>query len=474
MVAIPFPSSSAPGYRQQESGGRLVNLFAEPLGEGRQDVKRVRVPGLTQFASSGQAGFRGMIEISGILYVAWANQLYRCTSAGGVMSLVDTLGGTGSVYFARNNALTPDQMVVTESGAFTFTTGAVTAYTPLGLPIPNSVFMLDGYFFFTTLNGEVYATGLNDTTLDPQSVTRTVAKPDQLVRGVPLDGKALFFGTQSLEVWSDVGAQPFPLQRAVVLPVGLIGPDAVAGWEDGWGSGLLFVANDGTVRAMSGYTPSKVSPPDLDRLIQRDPNPAKLMASVHMVDGHPMWTITGNSYSWVYDLSVGRWHERESYLTNRWRGMQTINAFGKWLVGDRGRAPTFVGGNVYQIDPANFTEAGDPIVCRLESAPVEKFPQRVRVGRADFHIEVGMGIATGIVPTQTKPVASISWSDDGGVNWSTPLLRELGQQATYKNISIFRVGMSTRHGRRWRIEIADPVYLAIFGGDQAAELRAAG
>jgi hypothetical protein len=31
MVAIPFPTSSAPSWRQQESAGRLINLCAEAL-----------------------------------------------------------------------------------------------------------------------------------------------------------------------------------------------------------------------------------------------------------------------------------------------------------------------------------------------------------------------------------------------------------------------------------------------------------
>ena len=341
------------------------------------------------------------------------------------------------------------------------------------------MFSLDGYFLFTLGDGRIFASDLNDIAVNALSFGQLQAKPDQPVRGVAFAGRALFFGSQSLEIWTDVGASPFPLQRAVVVPFGLLGPDAVSGWEDGWGAGLLWVAHDRTVRQLDGYTANKVSPPDLDRLMARETNPELLLASVYMVDGHPMWTITGSDFSWSYDINVQKWHERESYLTTRWRGLQTWNVFDRWLVGDRGTPDlynpgTYLNdGNIYTIDPANHTEAGEPLRARLESGPVQQFPQRVRVARADFNLETGVGIATGIDPNQTDPQVEISWSDDGGINWSNPRLRKLGRQSIDRNISVFRTGMSSRHGRRWRLDISDNVYVSIIGGDQSAEPRRA-
>jgi hypothetical protein len=470
MVAIPFPLGSAPGFVQQEAAGRLQNCFAEPLGENRADgAKRVRVPGMTSFATSSQTGFRGLTEINGTLYAAFNNVLYKCTSTGGALSAVGAglLAGTKSVYFARNNkSPTPDQVAVTENGAFTFTSTSISG-SPMSIPAqPNSVCSLDGYLVFTVADGRAYASALNDTPVNSLSFGRADAKPDGLVRGIAFSGRMLFFGNQSLEIWQDVGATPFPFQRASSIAYGLLAPDAVAGWEDGFGGGLLWVANDGTVRKLDGYAGTRVSPPDLERLIQRDASQSTLLASVHMVDGHPMWTITGSTYTWEYDVDLQRWHERASYLTNRWRGLQTWNAFGKWLVGDRNT------GNIYSIDPTNFMEGTDPLRQRMETGPVEQFPQRVRVAQANFKIDTGIGIVTGSDPIQTDPTIAISWSDDGGMTWSNPLLRKMGRQAQYKkNIQVTRTGMSTRFGRRWRLDVADPVYIAYLAGDQSAELR---
>ena len=475
MVAIPLPYASAPGFRAQEGAGRLINCYAEPLGEGRTDAKRVRVPGMTSYLTSPATGFRGMFleSKSGILYAAFKNSLYKGTAPAtppGALIRIDSdpspFAGTKSVYFARNNAATPDIAVVTENNAFIVTPAGFSAYPDPDLPVPNSVFGLDGYLVFTIADGRAFASDLNSTAINALSFGTAEAKPDGLVRGIPFSGRALFFGTQSLEIWIDVGAQPFPFQRSTVTPFGLIGPDAVAGWEDGWGAGLIWVANDYTVRQLDGYSAQKVSTPDLDRLIARDPAPQSLLASVHMVDGHAMWTISGSTFTWEYDITTQKWHERASWLTNRWRGLQTQNAYNLWLIGDRN------GGNIYSIDPTNHREANDPLRMRVESGPVEKFPAHVRVARADFKLDTGVGIATGSEPIQTDPTVEISWSDDGGITWSNPLRRKIGRQAkTDKLIQVFRTGMSTPHGRRWRLDLSDPVYTAILAGDQSAELR---
>jgi hypothetical protein len=38
-------------------------------------------------------------------------------------------------------------------------------------------------------------------------------------------------------------------------------------------------------------------------------------------------------------------------------------------------------------------------------------------------------IAEGQDPIATDPSVEISWSDDGGLTWSNPILRKLGRQA---------------------------------------------
>lgn len=48
MAEIPWPLSNTPGLRPQDGAGRLVNVYAEPRGEGLGPVWR-RVPGAVNF-----------------------------------------------------------------------------------------------------------------------------------------------------------------------------------------------------------------------------------------------------------------------------------------------------------------------------------------------------------------------------------------------------------------------------------------
>lgn len=479
MVAIPFPLSTAPGRAPQESAGRLINAYAEPLGEvvfGSSSLTRPtvvwrRTPGLVSFATMADGvGCRGFIEVNGTLFTAVAERLYRGTSAGGAQTLIGTLSGTKKVYFSRDNATTPNQFVVTQNGAFTFTAGAITAYAPAGFVQPNSVAFLDGYTIFTAGNGLLQATGLNATTFNTLDVTKAEAKPDGLNRGIAFGSQFFAFGPKSTEVYTNT-ANPvgFPLTRSFVMPRGLLTGAAVAGQEDGFGSALIWVADDSTVVRFTGSGTQKISPPDLDRLIQAaaKTNAEQLEASVYIADGHAKWVLSSDDWTWEFDLNTEKWNEKRSYLQERWQASQSINAFGKWLVGQKS------GGAILAIDSDAYKEGTQPLVFRLESGAVQKFPSRTRVGAAYFNLAAGTGIASGSAPIETDPVASISWSNDG-VNYGNPVLRKIGAQGVPETtMSLNRTGMTGRQGRRWRIDVSDPVYVGIMGGFQEQELRSA-
>ena len=131
-------------------------------------------------------------------------------------------------------------------------------------------------------------------------------------------------------------------------------------------------------------------------------------------------------------------------------------------------------GNILQITAESYKEVSDPLLYRVESGPVQQFPNRIQVARADFDFVTGVGLATGSDPNETDPSVAISWSDDGGVKWSVPLIRKLGRQANARQrVTVLNTGLSGPQGRRWRIDISDPVYVSLIGGEQSADARAA-
>jgi len=469
MPPILFPTTTAPGQNTQESGGRLVNAYAETLGEGApaQNVIR-RAPGLRVFANTGQTGFRGMIYSAPNVYAAFEEVLYKIDGAGTATG-VATLTGTEWVSFFRNNKTpTPDNFAVTENGVFTFTDSSVTELVDSDLPQPNSGTFIDGYGFFSIADGRCFSTGLNATTVASTDYIRAEAKPDGLTRAIAYDRELFLCGPNNIEVWSNTGnATGFPFSRTTVIWRGLIGPQAIAGFEDGFGAALIWVSDDKRVHRLNGYTTTPVSPPDLDRQLAAVEDTTTIVASVYVVGGHPCWCVRAPGLAWVYDLALNRWHERRSYNETGWRTARNcIFAFGKWLIGEAGT------GRILEITDAVFDEAGEPLVWEVESIAMGAFPARLRIPRADFNFVQGVGVESGDGYEEIDPKVEISWTDDRGASYSVPLTRDLGrQQVVDGRISVNRAGLTGVHGRRWKLRVSAPVYVGLLGGDMVTEAR---
>lgn len=475
-VSIPFPLSSSPGANPQESAGRLINCYAEPLGKDVQagrgasppQIAWRKSPGLSQFGTSTQTGFRGAILVDNVLYAAWSGKASRYVSTGVETALTGTLNGTEKVFWARNNAATPDVVCVAPgTGAFSVTSAAVSAFADPDIGAPNSVCFMDGFFIFSYGDGTLQASGLNNVAIATTDKTKAQSKPGGLTRCLTFNGQLYAFGPNFGEVHTNT-ANPvgYPFSRSYVLQRGLLGPYAIAGHQDGFGISLIWVADDFSVVMGNGTpNPLKISPPDLDRLIAGVADKTTLEASVYIAQGHPKWVIKCPTFCWEFDLGSQKWNERTSYLATTRRLVGGVSAFGKWIGGDGAL------GRLLYVDPTNYSELGNPLIFQIESGPVSSFPNRTKIARADFNFVTGVGVATGADPTDTHPTVGISWSDDGGLSWSSELTRSLGLQSTQTAITVLRTGMTGRQGRRWRLRVSANVYVAFLGATQSETLR---
>lgn len=467
---IPFPVQTAPGAKPQEAGGRIINGYVEELGPqapGKTVIRRA--PGLLNFGTSARTGFRGSIVVNSVLYAAYNGKLEKWTSAGGASVNVGNLNGTKRGFFAANNNTTPDKWFVDPDGNIAvFTPTSVTnAWPDADLPAVNGTDFLDGYGVFTTGDGRAFATDLNSTSVNALSFGKAEAKPDGLVRPVSWGGRLLFFGNQTTEVWTDAGTTPFPFARNTVIPRGLAGPYCVSGYEDGFSRGPIFIGDDSCVYALQGYTPTKVSTPDIDALIEAVIDKTTLEMTCYISKGHAFCDISCPAWTWTLDVTTSQWSEAASYLGTRSRRAGAINVFSKWLTGDT------AGGNFQQITSTANDEVGSPLRLRIESGPVMNFPSGTVVGRADFYFTTGVGIAAGHDPDQTDPDVDISWSDDGQT-WSNPINRKLGRQSEPKQLIslVACAGRTSWQGRRWRLDISSGVYAGFMFATMSDDPRA--
>lgn len=470
MGVIPFPLSSSPGIKNSENGGRLINAYAEKLGDQARDPYLWRrSPGLVQRGDSTFTHARGFLAVSGALLGAFNGELV-VFSSGFTPTTLGALAGTKPVTFARNNVTpTPDIVCVTENGAFTCTTsGAPTPFADLDLPQPNSVTQLDGFFLWTIGDGRVFASDINAPSVSALSFTTAQSRPDGLLRGVAYAKRFWAFGQNSIEVYSDAGTQPFAFALEVAIPSGLAGTFAVAGWEEGWANVLQYVADDGVVKRLNGYTPVPVSSFDVNRAIASASDRTALEACVYMHGGHAIWSLTSpGEWTWEQNLTTGLWTERQSYtLAKYWRGSQSVFAFGKWLVGDR------TTGLVGEVSETTYKEYTDPLVYSVVSGQAGAFANRIDIPRVDFDFVVGVGVATGTAPIQTDPVALIYFTDDAGDTWKGPYIRALGEQGnTSTRVTLTRQGLTGPIGRQYKIVVSDPVHVALLGAAMDVDLR---
>jgi hypothetical protein len=92
-------------------------------------------------------------------------------------------------------------------------------------------------------------------------------------------------------------------------------------------------------------------------------------------------------------------------------------------------------------------------------------------GTVFAHAWTSGGTATDVTapPNVSSPQVAISWSDDGGVTWGNPILRSLGQQDIAKTtrIVLSRCGISGAMGRKWRLDVTDPVNSSFMNATQS-------
>lgn len=473
MTDVPFPMLSSPGLHPQAAGGRLINCYPEPLAAtaGKPNAYW-RVPGLNVFATAPSGTYRGGIQVSGTFYALFGTTVYTFTSLGGAgVALPGAIPGTQYCWFAANENAPPDIAVVSPGiGAFIVTNpGGVANYPDPNVGSPNCVTYFLGFFHFTSGAGQVIASNVNATSINPLNFATAQSKPDVLYRPLAFGsaGQILLCGGNTIEVWGGtVNPTGYPFSYISTISRGIPGPQAIAGDEDGWGKGIFFVGDDNRVSTLTGYTPTPISIAEIDTLIENEPNKANIIVGVYVARGHGFVVVQGATWCWEYDTTLQSWHERQSYLQTFWRGYQPKNVFGNWLCGD------LLSSSMLQISGNVRKEAGNPLRMRIETGPMGAFPNVVRVNGIELYMTKGASTALGHDPDETNAMIEISMSRDSGLSWGTPRQVPLGVQQTSGRARSAVWGQADVQGVRWRFDESAGLNFAFMGADmQADKLR---
>ena len=442
----------------QGGAARFVNCYLESQGEDTKvPAIVVASDGLQSFTTVSESGNRAVLEVDGSLYVINGHTLYK-VDPDGSSTVLGGIASNGVVYMDRNRRTNPQIGIVADTNFYVYDTGTgsyVHVTGPDANFLPICITVLDGYGILPLENGTWYRTDIDDmTTIDPLAFAKAESNPDRNVRCASREGEAVFFGERSSEFWADTGTETIAFTRSQAIELGCL--------RGGGGSvskvdrTLVWVAHDGTVRMLQGYSGNRISNHYIERLISQV-DPTELRSTSWWSDGHTFYCLHSDSWSVVYDMKEGQWHERTSDEGSRWR-VQIVARMGNDLI-----ACDATTNDLYTMSHDIYTDGDSELVMTVQTPPIHAAPYRLQFDAAYVDIAPGVGLATG-ASQDVDPSMMVSWSDNGGLTWSNERQVSLGRQGdSLRRAVVRRLGVSSVNGRTFKFSISAAVAKAIMG-----------
>ena len=378
-------------------------------------------------------------------------------------------GGTGTYVLSTSQTVSSETMYLLNFSVLPSSDGAFTG--------ADVVDIVDNYFIYNRPSTQQWAAS---NLLSPITYGLSYASkftgPDNLVSMIADHGQVYLLGETTSEVWADAGTFPFAFQRipGSSSQHGIAAKFSVAKL----GNSFAYLARNNRGQSeivmMNGYFPQRISTHAVENTLVNQ-SVSDAIAYTYQLEGHECYVITFPSLdlTWVFDISTGLWH--------KWLWVDTTNTFhrhrsncsavfqGLVLVGD------YQNGQIYQLDPTNFTDDSQPIrrVRRCPHLVTDLQRQYFDEFQIQFQPGVGLeGITNPPLNAETvgaNPQAMLRWSNDGGSTWSNEYWSTIGLVGKYKNRIIWRrLGMA--RDRVFEVVVTDPVFACIISANLKASV----
>ena len=429
----------------------------------------VGTPGVVQFSTVGSERSRGGIVMNGVYYVVSGTTLFSIDELGTVSNL-GTVTGTVRVVMAHNG----EKLCIVVPGGngyvYNRTTAVFVQITDADYRTADTVCFKDGYYIFTATAGDVFfISALNDPlTFDPLDFGTAELSPDKII-GCHIDHDELFiFGSETTEVFQNVGGSGFPFQRipGASSEKGLRSKYGLAQWE----SAFYFVGggvNERTsiFRSSGTSEPIKISTNAVDFKIQEFTSQeiARAFTFTFSISGTSFVGFTFNSVNipdrtFVFNVTASTltgqhvWHEQQTGIQESgWRVASLDFVYDKLLVSD------LMDGRVGYLDANVYTEYGETILREKVTGPFSADGRSIYVGALELTVDSGQGTSSG---QGVDPLVMLDFSDDGARNFSSNTNRSMGKIGEYRRrVEWRRLGRVPAH-RVWRLRVSDPVRVA--------------
>ena len=452
MPSIQLPVHSYRLNSITAANSRLINCFAEVVPEGKQPIRLTRAPGIATFSSPTAGLGRGVGYALNALYAVVGGTLYSVSSAG-VATSIGSILGSGPCWLTANST----QLVVgQDSGTWyvydgtTLSTITDTDFTSRGA---KSAQFIDNYISFVEpVSGRWFISDLAAaTSYDSLNFATAEGAPDNLVTHAVDHREAVLFGESSTELWYNAGASGFPFERS---PGGFLelGALAVRGHCKADNS-IFWLASDYTIRRLVGQTPQRVSHHGFEERIRTYSTVADCESYSYTFNGHicAVFRFPTAAATWVFDVTTGELHERQSYGSGGWNISGITDAYGRVIVQNANS------GALGYLDSSTYTEFG--AIQRAEWTYQNVYSENTRFPHSSLEMvcETGVGLATG---QGSDPQITLEISNDGGRTYTTLPTRTIGAQGHYlTRVKWNRLGLP--RDRVYRGSISDPVQLSV-------------
>ena len=464
MAEFPFLGGSFNGRSSSFDAQRTVNLYLEQSesGTSRSPAMLIGTPGLAPWLDLDGSRVRGMIAFSETIAIIVVGVNVWKVLSDKTAKIIGTVADEGPVVSMASNGQTI-MMVGGVSGYFINPNAeTVTAIADLDYQGSTNVWFVDGYFAFNKVNtGQFQITQLYGTDIDGLDYATAEGSPDILLSLIVDHREVWLFGTESVEVWINVGNPDFPFQRiqGAFLEVGCAAQYSVAKMDNS----IFWLARDergfGTIQRAVGYSPARVSNHAVENAILSYPRIDDAVAFTYSQEGHSFYVITFPSAgaTWCFDASTNLWHERAfrkpDGRLDRHRANCQMNFAGLTLVGD------WENGNVYSLDLDTYTDNGAAIE-RIRICPhIAAGANFMFHASLELLMQTGVGLPSG---QGSNPQAMLSWSNDGGYSYGTELWAPIGKIGErMSRVKWRRLGKA--RDRVYKVSITDPIPVVFTG-----------
>lgn len=436
-IELPFTAGFYQSRSRALSSQRCVNWYPNIVeAQALSDETLFPTPGAEQVATGGGIN-RGSFLMNRRPYFVNGSTLYRMDrqvspdlEESYSLTALGEIAGSGRVRMAA----TARELAIVVPGvaAYTYKDGDSSAVeiTDQDFDGPvDDVVQINSFFVFNkTGTNKLFQSAINDGQAYNALDFTTVTQVSRVVGLMVFRNQLYAMGEASTVPYDPVGGLNFNFQPIPngVIDVGL----ASAHTKTVFRSSFAFVGSgenaENSVWLFSGR-PQRVSNDPVDLLLQKH-NAEQIDQSFMMLfsqSGAEVFTLTFADRCLAFDISSGRWHERGSRIGDldyRWRANSIIQAYNRIFVGDA------VDGRIGVIRDDLYQEYGENIVRTLVTQPYFDGGKRVKAKGIEVYTDTG---------NDADDTMALSWSDDGGYNFSNKIYRGMGAVGEYGRRVVF-------------------------------------